>query len=306
MKKRHHTIPRCYLENFTDKDGFVWVLDVKDNIFKIKPENILLENHFYTVTLKNGEKSLFVEDTLANIEGAYATIFRDKISKDLFLSEQERAIVSVFIGALFLRTKPHREGLRKMFENLKETMEEWKKQFEMNPRAKEYASAIPSSGKSINMEDVDGYLKNYKEEHSVSVLTQLPEIAQIIFNMKWSVWKNENNNFVTCDDPLVLLRPASIKKYGAKAIGSQPGLLYKDVELTLPLSQNRLLLAGWILNEDSYLTVEDEMAQKMNHRTITHSSERIITKSQEVAELIKNKYTETAYEKSIESSDEKC
>ena len=298
MKKRHHTIPRCYLENFIDKDGFVWVLDVKDNIFKVKPQNILLENHFYTVTLKNGEKSLFVEDTLANIEGAYATIFRDKISKDLFLSEQERATVSVFISALFLRTKPHREGIRKMFEKLKETMEEWKKQFEMNPKAKEYASAIPSSGKSINMEDVDEYLNNYKEEYSVSVLTQLPEIAQIIFNMKWSVWKNENNNFVTCDDPLVLLRPASIKKYGAKAIGSQPGLLYKDVELTLPLSKDRLLLAGWILNEDSYLTVEDEMAQKMNHRTITHSCERIISSSELQATSIKNKYTETEYKQS--------
>ena len=78
------------------------------------------------------------------------------------------------------------------------------------------------------------------------------------------------------------------------------------MELTLTLSKNRLLLAGWILNEDSYFTVEDDMAQKMNHRTITHSSERIITKSQEVAELIKNKYTETAHKKSIESLEEKC
>ena len=71
MQKRHHTVPRCYLQNFTDIDGFVWVLDTKDNIFKIKPENIFVENNFYTIKLKNGEKNLIVKDTLANIEGTY-------------------------------------------------------------------------------------------------------------------------------------------------------------------------------------------------------------------------------------------
>lgn len=112
MKKRQHTVPKCYLENFSDENGFVWVLDIKDNIFKTKPENILVESHFYTVTLKNREKSLIVEDTLANIEGAYITIFKNKISKDLFLTDDERAKVSIFIAALFLRTKSHREGLK--------------------------------------------------------------------------------------------------------------------------------------------------------------------------------------------------
>jgi hypothetical protein len=300
MKKRQHTVPKCYLENFSDEDGFVWVLDTKDNIFNTSPENILVESHFYTITLKNGEKSFLIEDTLANIEGAYATLFRDKISKDLFLTDEERAKVSIFIAALFLRTKPHREGLKSMFEKLKTSMEDWKKQFELlSPKAKEFSSNIPSSGETIHMEDVEDYLKNYKDEHSVSILTQLPEVAQIIFNMKWSIWKNENNNFVTCDNPLTLLRPASIKKYGAKAIGSQPGLLYRDVELTVPLAKNKLLLAGWILNEDSYFTVDNEMVQQMNHRTITNSSERVIASSELQVNNIKNKYTETAYKQSV-------
>lgn len=295
MKKRHHTVSRCYLENFTDKSGLVWVLDTKDNIFNTSPGNILVEHHFYTITLKNGEKSLFVEDTLSNIESSYIAIFRDKISKDVFLTDDERARVSIFIAALFLRTKPRREGLKNMFQKLKKSMEEWKKQFEMNPKIKEFASIMPSEGETINLHDIDEYLINYKDEHSYSVLAQLPEVSQIIFDMKWSIWENANNNFVTCDDPVTLLRPASIKKYGPRAIGSHPGLLYKDVELTLPLSKDRLLLAGWILKKDSYLTVDDETAQKMNHRTIINSSERVIACSKEKVEVIKNKYTETAH-----------
>ena len=136
MKKRHHTIPRCYLQNFTDSDGFVWVLDTKDNIFKTKPENILVESHFYTVTLKNGDKSLFVEDTLANIEGTYAAIFEKKITKNLFLTDEERAKVSVFIAALFLRTRPHRESMHRMVLSMKKSMEEWRQRYEDNPEAR--------------------------------------------------------------------------------------------------------------------------------------------------------------------------
>ena len=130
MKKRHHTVPKCYLENFTDHEGFVWVLDTKNSIFRIKPENILLENHFYTITLKNGEKSLVVEDTLANIEGAYIGIFQNKISKDCFLTMEERAKVAVFIAALYIRTSPYRENMRSALGRLKDGIEDWKKQFE--------------------------------------------------------------------------------------------------------------------------------------------------------------------------------
>lgn len=304
-KKRHHTVPKCYLENFTDSDGFVWVLDTKDNIFRIKPENILLENHFYTITLKDGKKSLVVEDTLSNIEGAYIAIFQNKIEKDLPLTDEERAKVAVFIAALYIRTSPYREGLREAFGTLRSGMEDWKKQFEtMSEKSKRAMAAIPSSGKgeSISINDLDKYLGNFNEHHSVNVIEQLPEIAQIIFDMKWSIWRNVNSNFVTSDDPVVLLRTESIKKYGVNAIGSRPGLLYKDTELTLPLSKDRLLLAGWILNENSYIDAPDDIVQMINYRTITGSSNRIITKSQKDAEAIRDKYTETKDKKSTSSN----
>lgn len=305
MKKRHHTVPKCYLENFTDSDGYVWVLDTKDNIFRIKPENILLENHFYTITLKDGEKSLLVEDTLANIEGAYISIFQSKIEKDLPITDEERATVAVFVAALYIRTSPYREGLRGALGTLRSGMEDWKKQFEtMSEESKRAMAAIPSSrnDQSISIDDLDRYLGNFNEHHSMNVIEQLPEIAQIIFDMKWCVWRDANSNFVTSDDPVVLLRPESIKKYGPNAIGSRPGLLFKDTELTLPLSKDRLLLAGWILNENSYMNVPDDIVQKINHRTITGSSDRVVTKSQKDAEAIRDKYTETKDKKPTPSN----
>jgi len=298
MKKGQHTVPRCYLANFADKDGFVWVLDTKDKIFRIKPENILIENNFYTITLKSGEKSLIVEDSLSDIEGLYAEIFKNKIEKNIPLADQERAVVSVFIGALYLRTRPQREGIRKMLQNLEKDMEEWKKQFEsLTQEQRDLASVVILRDKSqaISLTEVKEYIDDFENNYPRAMMRSLSRVAQIIFDMKWAIFFNNDGLFVTSDDPITLLRPASIKKFGPNAIGSIPGLMYKDVELTLPLSRNRLLIAGWILEQNSYLSMNNNLAKLIDHRTITNSSERIIADSEAKVISIRDLYTETAY-----------
>lgn len=292
MQKRHHTVPRCYLEGFADDDDKVWVLDTKNKIFNIRPENILVENHFYSITLKNGDKSVVVENTLANIEGAYTDLFRGKISQDKFLTPEERATASIFFAAMMLRTRPHRESTKKMFEDLKATLEEWREEYKRNPEARELSGAIPSSGETISIENLEEGLANFDEHHAADLIPQIVHVAQIIFDMKWSIWKYPEGEgaFVTSDDPLVVMRPAAIKKYGKNAIGSRPGLSYRDAEITLPLSKNRLLLAGWILEEDTYIMVPQDIAENINQRTILHSFERIIAHNKDELEKIKTKY----------------
>jgi len=168
-----------------------------------------------------------------------------------------------------------------------------KKTFNIEEEEKTLAAAIPSSGgATIDLKTLKAGLENFDEHHSTSILRSFSHTAALIYHMKWSVWKNDSCGFVTSDDPVVLLRPTSIKKFGAGTFGSAPGLKWKDVELTLPISKNRLLLAGWILNDDSYVQVSDEMAKNINHRTITHSRDRIITSSETRAKEIKEQYTE--------------
>jgi hypothetical protein len=253
-----------------------------------------VESNFYRITLKNGEKSLIVEDTLANIEGAYADIFANKISQDELLTPDERAKVAVFVAAMLHRTRPHRDSMRNMVENVRTSAQNWKEEYQRNPEARRLAGMMPPSGDgdSMTLEDIDAGLENFDEEHVVGLIPQIVSTAQVIFDMKWGVWKldKKDGRFVTSDNPFVVMRPASIKKYGHNAIGSQPGLLYEDAEVTLPLSKDRLLLAGWILDEDSYISVPPDIAEAMNQRTIIHSSQRIIASSKEELEEIKVKY----------------
>lgn len=304
IKKRHHTVPRSYLNGFADENGHVWVLDTNNKIFSTNPVNVLVEHHFYRITLKNGEKSVVVEDTLANIEGAYVDIFKNKIYRNQFLTDEERATVAIFFSAMMHRTKPYRESMRDMFGRLKESMQEWKKQFESNPDAKQISSSMPSSGTSISLEELESGLKDFDEHHSAGLIPQIISTAQFIFNMKWAVWKYPEGEgaFVTSDNPLVVMRPASIKKYGKDAFGSRPGLVYKDAEITLPLSKNRLLLAGWILNEDSYVEVPVEIAENINQRTILNSSERLISSNEKQLVEIREKYPSKSQQSSTDKA----
>ena len=301
QQEQQHTVPCSYLENFVDENGHVWVLDIDDKIFNVGPDNILKERHFYSLSRSNGEKDMSVEDTLASIEGDFINIYREKFAKDLFLTDAERVAVSVFIAALMTRTRPYRDHLKNSMKEIKDWMEDWKKH-PMSDEEKRTKEAMPSSGgATVDLETLKSGLKNFDEHHSTSILRSLSHSAALIYHMKWSVWKNESYGFVTSDDPVVLLRPASIKKFGIGTFGSAPGLKWKDVELTLPLSKGRLLLAGWILNDDSYIQVDDEMTRKMNHRIITHSRDRVIASSKTRAEEIKTRYTEKPYKSKIEN-----
>jgi len=303
MQKRHHTIPCCYLDNFTDSDGWVWVLDTKNEIIRIRPKNILVENHFYRITLKDGSKSLVVENALSDIEGVYATIFREKIAKDIPLTPQERANVAVFVAAMLHRTRPHRENTRRMFETLKKNMEEWREQVKtITPEQRRTLNATPSGGgATITPEELDAGLEDFDELHAAHLIPQTMHTAQIIFNMKWAVLeiRDGGTTFVTSDSPLVVERPAAIKKFGRNAFGSRPGMLFEDAEATLPLSRDRMLLAGWILNQDSYAEMPSELAEQLNQRTILHSSQRLIASSKVQLEGVKTKYPPRSHDETI-------
>jgi len=291
-KKKQHTIPRCYLDRFTNKDGLLWVLDKNDKVFRAKPKNILTERHFYTITLPFKKGSFVIEDTLANIESGYANIFATKIEKGASLTKEERGIVAVFAGAMLSRTKPHRESLRNMFIGLDKKLAEWKSFFQQHPKAREFSSKLPrGDGESISQSDLKKIIENLDEVHSTALIETLPEISNIIFKMKWSllVPENEKDEFITSDNPCVLLRPEAIKKFGPNAFGSRPGLIYKDVELTLPLSSKRALLAGWKIEHETYFSAPHWLVEQMNYRSIMYTKDKVIATNRRKLEEIKDR-----------------
>jgi len=70
--KKHHYLPRKYLEGFADEQNGFWVYDKKqDNFFKSSPSATFFQNKLNTVELPNGEESDSLEELYAGMEGAY-------------------------------------------------------------------------------------------------------------------------------------------------------------------------------------------------------------------------------------------
>lgn len=293
--KGQHYIPnKSYLKNFSDISGMIWVLDNKDKIYPTNPSNIFKEGYFYKISLKDNKGgTLLVENTLANIESAYGNIYHNKIDKKLLLSIEEKSIVSVFLAAMYLRTKNLRNNLKKMFEGLQSKLEEWKTMFEKNKEARDFSSSLPSdpNAQTFSLEDIKNVIENSDEYHTITMMDALPYIAQIIFDMRWCylTTTDKENGFITSDSPFQILRPESIKKYGPQAFGSSPGLLYEDSEVTIPLSSQMAILAGWKLEQESIFEADKTFVEQINLRTIMHANEKIIANNKSILERICNK-----------------
>lgn len=297
MKKiRQHIIPRCYLENFTDDNGNLFILDLnKKKIFKTKPEKTLTDNHFYTIKFPGGGGSLIVENTLEKIESEYATILHSKIKKRKPLDLKERALISVFVAVMFLRTKAFRESIETPFREIEEFIKKMESLSEEEKKALASAPLLPASGPTISGEKFRRIAKDIPTFHSSSIMKMLPDASNIIFNMKWGFLLSEEkeNYFIASDAPCVLMNVPAIKKYGVNAIGASPGLLQGDVDLSLPLSSYISLLAGWKLKSEAYVSIPLKMIDQINYRVMMYSREKVIAKSDKKLKQIFSKLNKT-------------
>jgi hypothetical protein len=281
MKKvKHHTIPGCYLNYFANDDGLLHVLDLKERkIFMTRPGNILTDTHFYTIKLSDGSGSLVVEDTLASIESEYSKLFHNVIAEKRPLERKERALVSVFVSAMLFRTQAFRKNIESFFKAVNDFIRRLER---MPEEQKASLASVPrpsSSETSISAAEFRKMSKDIPTFHSSSIIEMLPEATNIIFNMKWGFLVSEaiDEYFITSDNPCVLMNVPAIKKFGPRAIGSSPGLLQDDVDLTLPLSSKISLLAGWKLKKEVYTSVPIKFVDEINNRVAMHAHEKLIS-----------------------------
>jgi hypothetical protein len=67
--KKHHYLPRHYLNGFTNSDNSFFVYDKqKDKIFPASPDDAFFQNNLNTVVLPDGNSSDFLEDLYADLE----------------------------------------------------------------------------------------------------------------------------------------------------------------------------------------------------------------------------------------------
>ncbi|OGY49288.1 MAG: hypothetical protein A3D39_00470 [Candidatus Buchananbacteria bacterium RIFCSPHIGHO2_02_FULL_39_17] len=272
--KKQHKIPRTYLQAFSNQDGLVWVGDERLKIFQQKPSNILTENDYYTIRFPTGGGTLEIETKLLNgIEGSYSDIYRQKIRNIRVLNLEEKAKMAIFVASMMERQSMLRDALTDFINRLEKRIKHM--QNLPNSVKKQMANfTIPSKEKGVPAKDLLKLGKDVGSLHSSLIPKLLPDLATIIFNMKWGfVLRNKQSYpFITSDNPCVMMNPATEIRYGKGTIGSAPGLIQKDVEITLPLSSDIALICGWLLETDClYTPIDKKLVDNINFRTRRHA-----------------------------------
>ncbi len=293
--KAQHTIPKTYLQAFTDADGNLWVADVNLKVFSRKPDQILTERDYFTVRFPTGGATLAIETKYLNsIEGTYANIYRGKISKKDILSNEEKAKMAIFVASMIERQSNSRDAMNKFFDDMKEKI----KHLNALPdeAKKKYEGLIyDKKSPSISGDEILEMSKDVGSLHSSLLPETVADIAPIIYDMRWvfMVRPKDSDPFITSNNPTIMVRPEAENQIGRGRIGSLPGLAYKDVELTLPLSSDIALIAGWENEkvDGEYITIPSYLVDEINKRTRRQSKtilgsdklmiERIVARTKE-------------------------
>lgn len=253
--KKQHTVPQCYLREFIDPkrpegyEPFIWVFD-KDgkNRRKKAPKNVLTSNNPYTIEVEGKTRDYSIEKSLSSIEHDYAILFRQKIKKQLPLSEDEHISLCIFIATMLQRTGRQKDNLEHFLDELISHSEKIAAQHGIKSRTVES-------------------LKTYRRgAHKFNILEMLPEVTQILLNMSLAflMVRKSKSRFITSDDPCTLFNP---KIQGQRLMG--PGLGQKEVELTMPLSPEIALCLSWS-NFRGYIETGKRRIEELNRMTRAH------------------------------------
>lgn len=273
--KRQHYVPQCFLREFVDPntpigyEPYIWIFNKNGKNRRNKsPTNILISNNLYTINIVGKVRNYFIEKTLSSIEDEYANIFRNKIKKRLPLSEYEHVILCVFVATMLQR-------ILRQKDNLEQFLDELIKHGEMIAA---YHGVI-----SKNVEN----LKKYKKDaHRLSVLDMLPEITQLLVEMSMAFLcvDESGSKFITSDDPCTLFNP----KLQWQRFFS-PGLGQEDVEVTLPLSPEIMLILSWS-NFRGYIEIKKSRIEDLNRMIRAHCYKYFISHTPKTKRIWFRKY----------------
>lgn len=277
--KDQHTIPKSYLKPWCDPNcpknqtPYIWIYNKEGTSFKKKsPGKSFTENNFYTIVDDEGNRILKLENGLGGLENLFTNIRRTKIDKNKNLSKEDKLIVCGFTAAMKSRTKAFKEHQAK----------EWGKALEAMDKMKEWAKTATSEQKKIAsmMERENSPSFSYDEVKRMAespIQTLLPpsvEVSIPIYNeMSLAILETDKTaSFITSDSPCVWFDPEAYKR---PHLYRSPGLGFKTIEVTLPVSPTHLLLFNW-RGVEGYITIDSEKVDDLNRRTRFHSHKNFI------------------------------
>jgi hypothetical protein len=214
MAAVQHYVPRFILKNFsTGKKHKLWVYDKRSNrSFQTNIHNVAGETRFYEAKVGGGVLS--IEEGLARMESLASPAIRRIVkARNLSsLTEEDRAVISVFVAVQMQRVPHMREQMLAIDAGFRKAFQQW----------------------GVDPSQVENYHPLNKEsakEVSILALARSAECAHHILNKTWLLFEtNPANSFYLSDNPVVMQNQQERGPRGAL------GLAVPGIEIYLPIA----------------------------------------------------------------------
>ena len=215
MTKRQHYVPRFYLRNFTDADGYLWVYDTQNSCVKrMQPEAICAESYLYETKFENPQAGKFVnpneiECHFRKYEKEYSDLIRriksicvpEQNINALFLNAKEKRVLISFVVNLFVRNPQNMQEL-----NLTELSNEVY-------RSKDYENAAKKLLDECDIDDTKSFF--LAAQKNVMLTEEFPgslpmQIMQNLLRLNFTFLFAQEDMFITSDVPVIAGEDLSI------------------------------------------------------------------------------------------------
>lgn len=270
--RRQHFVPRSYLKAWCDLDTpegqepYVWVF-ARDGVSPRRkaPDNLFHETDLYTIDLPDGSRNLILEHGLAQLESEFVSIRERKLDQQERLEPTEHAWLCAFVAAAHARTPAQRDHLQEQWGRvlgLADKMMEWAKT--ATPEQRRAASTLgPRDRKrSLTYDQVKALAEKPLQ---TSMMANIRAETPLLMHLDLAVFTCPKGfpGFITSDNPCVWFDAEAYKR---PPLFQSPALMYESIEITLPISPQRILL----LNRrgvSGYFPASEQLVDELNRRT---------------------------------------
>ena len=279
--KHQHTVPKFYLEGFTDDNGVIWVYDLMNQSLRPQtPKNTAVRTKYYTGTDEQGRSILEFDDLLSTIEGQTKPII-DKLANREELTDEEYTIFSYFLGYMMVRVPVWKGKMEAMFiEETKKvlalmygTLDASEKTLKMHESATKTKSKIDAKTMHEFYKSGEWELKPSKNFTLGTMADVGRSLAQPFYNLEWKILHAaKKGHFLTSDNPLSIL---SSHDFDSDA-RPQGGILEPQVYKFMPLNKKACLHIGYEQNFSISHEIISRKLMRIVNSTVVQNSERFL------------------------------
>jgi hypothetical protein len=241
--KRHHAVPRFYLERFAKDDGLVWLHNVENvTAVRVNPKDAIVEKYLYSPEVGQNPKDDSFEKFLAErIEGPAAPCL-ERLANGEEISSEDRQRIALFIAYQEYRSQYMRDMVTGFVTEIARDF------VDVSLQNRDYMkSAFEKMGRPITDEKLAEMTEAWNRGGVAVEATKIAwlhasrnciEIGLMLYKMPWLVVEAPDGvEFLTSDTPIVkVLTDRNVPEMYAG------GWLSPSAESTFALDPRRILV----------------------------------------------------------------